>query len=150
MFVSRVYTALLVLLGCYVLVAALYIYTIDRRIKFARNMGEACDYHIERDSTRKLEMDATTGLESQYSLLQFLGGMCLLVIVGKCIWEYMTHRDNLSEIVFNENSLCLVTGAFVATGIYYARQLNSLMQRTSSMLPDYDSIKTTLGTFLLQ
>jgi hypothetical protein len=113
-------------------------------------MGDACNYHIERDSTRKLEMDATTGLESQYRLLQFLGGTCLLVIVGKCIWEYRTHWGNLSEIVFNENLLCLVTGAFVAVGIYYARKLNSLMQRMNSMLPDYDSIKTTLGTFILQ
>ena len=147
---SRVYTVLLVILGCYIIVTALYIYTIDRRIKFARNMGEACNYHIERDSTRKLEMDATTGLESQYSLLQFFGGACLLVIVGKCIWEYSTHRDNLSEIVLNENLLCLVIGAFIAVGIYYARQLNSLMLLTSSMLPDYDSIKTTIGTFLLQ
>ena len=139
-----IHAAVLILLACYVIVAAQMVYTTDRRIKIARNMGEACDYHIERDSTRKLQVDANYGLQLQYKLALYFGGACIIVICGKCIRDFWWKWHTTPFI--NENILYILIAGCIGLSLYYVKNVYAKLQK--AMFNNYDTIKASLGSYV--
>ena len=137
-----------ILLGLFVIYIALasrFIYTVHRRVKFAREMGTSCPYAIESESTRKLEIDANAGLKQLYAPTATLAIIIGFAVFGICAWDLVKTR----EFLLNGNVMFFIMAVLTVFVEWYIMLIYNKMQAAQKVNGhSYDSIKSSLASYV--